>query len=202
MPTANYYIGVEDGWTEVAPANDFVRVSGHPYTHPYYVYAGASAPSATAVQGTGTVTFSVGLPVADETVTVGGEVFTFKATRTVAFEVAIGADFTATAQNFKAAVNLDSTKASASGAGAVITLTSYVGGTAGNITLTEAATNVAVSGATLTGGTDVTVGVLVCRQPFEVNVTMTEKLFVRVPVPVANASQNNGKLRLDVFTIV
>ena len=46
------------------------------------------------------------------------------------------------------------------------------------------------------------VGVLVCRHPFEVNEIMTEKLYVRVPVPVPDANQNNGKLRLDVFTIV
>lgn len=45
------------------------------------------------------------------------------------------------------------------------------------------------------------VGVLVCHHPFEVNVSMTENLYARIVNPVPNSKSNDGKLRLDVFTV-
>lgn len=203
MATTNFYVGPNDGWVQIADAPKFVRVSGFPHTHQYYLYAGASAPaSGAAVAAAQTVTFSVDVPIANETITVNGQVFTFKASRAAPFEVTIGANFTASATNFQAAVNSDSTYANATRSSGVVTLHAYVAGASGNaLTLTEAATNVAAGGATFAGGVDVVEGVLVCHHPFKVNVTMTDKLFVRVPTFTSGGNKNNGKLRLDVFTI-
>jgi phage tail sheath gpL-like len=197
MPTNNYYIAPSDGWVQVADAPSFVRTSGVPHTAQYYLYSGSSAPSQVPTSGSGTVTFSTAVPTAGDTVTIGSETYTFAASRTTAFTVAIGANFTASAQNLKAAIGLDSTLVTASGAGAVITVTSIAAGSQGNLALSKSGTNIAVSGAALTGGTDVTQGILMCHHPFKVNVTMTEKLFARVVTPQADGQ----KFRLDVFTI-
>lgn len=305
MPTANFYIGVDDGWVELSSATDFVRVSGHPHSHPFYVYAGASAPSLTAAAATGEVIFSglpaeddtvtigsetytfkvetfgegtvtfTGLPTADDTVDIGSETYVFKALAAVPFEVTIGADAdetgdnlvtaitadstlvtgsnlagvvtvtailpgdvgnyvlaedadntavdgmvggtdlpgdpfdvtvgtdaTTTGDNFEATVLADSTLVTANNAAGTVTLTAIAVGEQGNYALSEDADNTTVSGAAMTGGAEAVIGVLTCHHPFEVNVTMTEKLFARLPVPVANADKNNGKIRLDVFTIV
>lgn len=50
MPTANFYIGQEDGWVAITPAAPTeVRVTSAPYTHPYYLTASASPPAATVI---------------------------------------------------------------------------------------------------------------------------------------------------------
>lgn len=203
MPTSNTYIGPEDGWVQIADSPKFVRVSGFPHTHPYYVYAGAAAPANNvAVQASGVLTFAVGVPIANETVTIGSEIWTFKASRSVAYEVAIGGTNAITAQNFKTAVNTDSMTVFAAGASNVITVKPYLAGTTGNaIATTETATNVSWGGALMTGGLAVVEGILVCHHPFKVNVTMVEKLYARNPNPVSNSNKADGKLRIDTFTI-
>ena len=108
-------------------------------------------------QATGTITFT-GLPVADETFAVAGETFSFKAESTGALEVEIGADANATATNAATMINgaLEGIVVAAA-SGGVVTVTSVIRGTGGNgtYTLTESATNVAVSGGgSLAGGTD------------------------------------------------
>ncbi len=120
-------------------------------------------------KGTGTVTFATAPPANNDTVVVAGRTYTFKTTLTgVADEILIGATFTISAQNFKAAINHEAGEGTlygvgtatniyvvASGAAAAITLTALRIGTGGNVTLTKTATNITVSGATLTGGTNV-----------------------------------------------
>lgn len=201
MPTANFNIKTSDGWVQVADAPKFVRTSAYPHTHPYYVYAGASAPSLVASAGTGTVTFSTGVPTAGQTITVGTEVYTFRASASLPFEVTIGANFAASATNFTTIVNAQSAEVTASNASSVVTLTAKAVGTQGNYGLSTNATNVAVSGATLTGGAEIVQGMLVCHHPFKVNVTMTEKLFARIVNPAPTNARADGSLRLDVFTI-
>jgi hypothetical protein len=203
MPTANVYIAPSDGWTQIADSPKFIRVSGFPHTHPYYLYAGSAAPANNAaVQASGTLTFATGVPIANETVTIGSEVWTFKASRGAAYQVTIGATNAITAANFVAAVNLDSTVVFASAASNVVTVKPYVAGVSGNsIATTETATNVSWGGALMTGGVDIVEGILVCHHPFKVNVTMAEKLYARVGNPVPNSNKADGKLRLDVFTI-
>lgn len=51
--TKNYFIGPQDGWTQivtgaVTPINT-LRISAIPHTHPFFVYAGASLPAANVV---------------------------------------------------------------------------------------------------------------------------------------------------------
>lgn len=200
MPTSNFYIAENDGWVEIADAPTEVRVSGFPHTHPYYLYAGTSAPSLNPVAASGTITIS-GLPVADETVTIGSEVYTFKAAAAVPFEVTIGADATATGANLVTSITNHSTLINGSNSLGVVTVTAKIPGSSYNYTLSESATNVVVSGATLTGGVDVVEGILICHHPFQTTNKMTDKLYGRIVNPVPTAKRPNGRLRLDVFTI-
>jgi hypothetical protein len=123
--------------------------------------------SVAGVKATGTLTFS-GVGTAAETITVGTRVYTMVATLTgVADQVLIGASATASAQNFKNAINADAATLGvthgsttdhpsvlASGAAAAILLTANAAGVAGNsVATTETlATAAAFGAATLTGG--------------------------------------------------
>lgn len=108
------------------------------------------------VPATGTITFSAN-PAADDTVTVNGTTFTAKASGATGNQFNIGADVTATALALKNVLNASvvsgvalATYTSALG---VVTVTYDTVGTAGNsFTLTKVGTNIAVSGATLAGG--------------------------------------------------
>ena len=200
MPTVNYYIAPNDGWVQVAAAPDFVRVTGYPYTHQYYLAAGSSAPSEVPTAATGEMTIS-GAPTDGDTVTIGSEVYTFADSVSGSFEVEIGGDATETGANFEAVVNADSTLVTADAVNGVVTFTSNVTGPTGNYAMSENATNVTID-ATMTGGADVTYGIAMCHKPFECNVTMTENLYARTVTHVANSNRMDGKLRLDVFTVV
>lgn len=115
---------------------------------------GAATGDVTGVKAAGTITFS-GLPVADETVTVNGVVFTFKATATTSTEITIGADANETASNAAGKIDAYNAEVDAVAVGAVVTVSAENTGTYGNAyTLAEAATNTTVSGATLSGGVD------------------------------------------------
>jgi hypothetical protein len=107
-----------------------------------------------------TITFS-GLPVAGETITFNGTVVTFRAAASsLLYEVTIGASAAATATNlvnFLNATNataFNAISASVDSTGLIVTIVHYPGTVGNSYTLTEAATNVAVSGGgTLGGGT-------------------------------------------------
>ena len=134
----------------------------------------ALALPAGAAQGaaTGTVTFSSAAPADNDTVTIAGRVYTFKTALstgpTVANQVLAGANITAAAANLAAAINgsgvegtnysvgtLPDANVSASPSAGVVTLTARDPGDEGNaITLAESGTNIAVSGGTLTSGSD------------------------------------------------
>lgn len=137
---------------------------------PWNPLADSNVPDAYA---SATVTFSVAVPTAGETVTINGKVITFRALADVddPWEVAIGATLAETATNLANLVNKNrmlfdvANGVIASAAAGVTTVKSA--GTAGNaVTLAEAGTNIAVSGANLSGGTDSDAETGGARQPY------------------------------------
>lgn len=202
MATTNFYIAPSDGWVQIADSPKFARVSGYPHTHPFFLFSGSAAPSLVPAKASQTFTFATTGPVANDTITIGAEVYTFKVVAPGPFDVALGADFHAAATNFTAKVNLNSTLVTAVDAADVVTVTARAAGPGGNaITTVSAATNVTAGGAKLTGGAIIPQGIQICHHAFKVNVTMTEKLFARIVNPTRDANGGAGQIRLDVFTI-
>lgn len=112
------------------------------------------------VAATGTITVS-GTPVANETLVVGAQTFTFKVARSIAGEVTISATPSTQAANIAAAITADiASTATAAAVSAVVTVTAATAGVVGNlIVLTEAATGIAVSGSgKLSGGSGFVAG--------------------------------------------
>ena len=122
------------------------------------IMPGATIVATGGAKATGTVTFSTAAPVSDDSVTVEGVVFAFKTTPTLHNEMAVPASISAAATALAAAINdTDSGVSSlviATASSGVVTLTARIYGTVANAyTLTKSGTNIAVSGATLSGGT-------------------------------------------------
>lgn len=115
---------------------------------------GAAINSQTAVKANGTVTQS-GQVSENDTVTINGLVYTFKASPAAARDVDIGIDADGSMDNLEASVLLNDPLVTASYGTPTLTLTATTPGTNGNdITLAKTATNLTVSGANLTSGTD------------------------------------------------
>lgn len=106
----------------------------------------------TAVAAVKTITFS-NVAVADETVTAGTKVYTFKASPAGADEVAHGSTATDSAQNLKAKINTDTadTKCTATGDAAVLTLTANTPGTDFDLSETSTVATTAVLTANVVG---------------------------------------------------
>jgi hypothetical protein len=99
-----------------------------------------------------------GQPTAADTITVNGVVLTFRAAPTLADEIAIGTDATATAANIAARINLEPERfhVSATSSGTTVSLIAEEIGVAGDtIAIAEGVTSASftVSGATLTDST-------------------------------------------------
>lgn len=121
------------------------------------------------VDATGALTVSSTGPIDGETIQIGDQIYTFRATPTDPYDIDISATPGTQASNIAAAINAGAGAGTVYGTGtiahpdveasvssSIVTITAKVGGTAGNsISLAEAATNVAKSAATLTGGTGV-----------------------------------------------
>lgn len=193
--TNNVTLHPQDGWVEVATsgAAAFLRVSHFPCHIPIFLATGSSAPSLVGSAGTGTVTFSTGVPLATQTVTIGSETYTFAATRTVPFTVAIGATNLLTATNFAAAVNSDSSLVSASDTGGVVTVTSKITNVNGNYALAKTATNVAVSGAAMTGGANPNAGFRDACPSSHFDGAYTGNLYARIP------NNSNAEVLISVW---
>lgn len=129
------------------------------------IMPGATLVETGAAKASGTLTVAA-LPVANDTIKVGGVTFTFKAVAVMATDIAIGATVNAQASAIATAINsIDdpSVNVQASATNAVVTLTANQYGTGGtnaylgnNIALASTGAGVTVSGATLSGGLDAT----------------------------------------------
>jgi hypothetical protein len=134
------------------------------------VYTGATAPTdpttfnlmdGNLVAATQVLTFT-GIAVADETITIGTRVYTWKAAPGATDEITVGANQAASEANLTTAINTGPQGGGAAnaqvtavdGAG-IVTLTAITAGSAGNaIATTETMTNASFGAATLTGGND------------------------------------------------
>lgn len=158
IETVDFLISPNDDWTLVATNPDYLLIRPS-VRFPWRLAVTTSGAPVAPAAATGTITFS-GVPLNNDTVTIGTSTFTFVTTTPSGpTQVAIGGSAAATRNNLLTNIPLVITpgltiNAVSSGA-ADITLTAVVPGTAGNaFVLTESATNVSVTGSgTLLGGT-------------------------------------------------
>lgn len=121
---------------------------------------------ATGVAVSGAGTLAGGVAHVHEAVTIGTQELIFVTARAGAgsFEVTVNANNTTQAENLVAAINADLTNVTAANVDGVVTVTSAIKGTGGNlIALSESATGTAVSSVTagkLDGGVNGTTGVI------------------------------------------
>lgn len=107
-----------------------------------------------AVASTGVYTFT-GTGAENETIVIGAETYTMRATPAAAFDVDIDANVTLQATNLVTEIGANSTLYSATSNAGVGTITALVAGTAPNAyAFTTNVSNGAVDAATLTGGSD------------------------------------------------
>lgn len=111
------------------------------------------------VTATGTITFSVAVPTAGDDITINGTTITFVAADPAGDEILIAGTVAAQGIAVTNYVNAHpelGVTASDNGAGVVTISAAYPGADGNAITLAKTGTNIAVSGANLSGGTDVT----------------------------------------------
>ncbi|MGB9104597.1 MAG: Ig-like domain-containing protein, partial [Terriglobales bacterium] len=107
-------------------------------------------------QAQGTISLTTGGAVAGETFVIGSQTFTFQtAARTGTGQVTLNSSTTTEGNNIVTAINADiPSTATATRSGSTVVVTAVTGGTAGNsIVFTETATNFAMNGGGLLGGT-------------------------------------------------
>ena len=106
------------------------------------------------VEATGVITFT-GAGAENETVNIGAETYTMRATPAAAFDVDIGGNVTVSMTNLVAEITANSTLLTATSDAGVGTVTALVVGAAGNdYAFTTNVTGATVDAATLTGGAD------------------------------------------------
>lgn len=108
---------------------------------------------ASAVAATGIITLN-GIPQQNNTVTVNGDTYTFVNTPAASGDVKIGLSAAATATSLATAIDADA-DLSAAAVGSVVTVTASTAGEAGNlIAMAKSGAIIALSGSTLSGGSD------------------------------------------------
>ena len=141
-----------------------------------------------AAQGDITMT---GIATAEETFVIDTQTFTWKAARSVAGEVTIGANQAAAVTNIVTAITADMTTVTAvDGAGDTVRVTAATKGVAGNsIVFTEASSNMAMDGSgtigAITTGVDGTVGT--------VNQVAQDGSYIYVCTAVNTIADNNWR---------
>lgn len=143
------------------------------------------------VKATGYFTFS-GNVSADDTITVNGTVFTFKASGATGNQINIGASASATIDNAVTVLNASIVEAVAVAtytknvAGTQLVVTYDERGAAGNaFTLAKSSTNITVSAATLASGADTTKKKVVVKTGVGISLLATAKQLVLHPIAKA-----------------
>jgi hypothetical protein len=163
------------------------------------IMPGSSLVDVGGVAATGSVTFATAVPAANDSVTVNGVVFTFKASPTGPLDVAPGAAVTDAATNFVAAFNAainsgvhpELSALSATNAAGVVTITAVDEGTwANSVTLAKSGTNITVSGTKLTGGVDATKKKVVVTSAVSTSLLALAKRLVLHPVALPETDRS------------
>lgn len=140
------------------------------------------------------------VPAADETLQVDSQTFTFKAARTVAGEITIGATAAATATNIAEAINADLTTVTAAASAATVVASSVAKNAAANdIVLTSSAANITADGSGTLGGTQygvMTAWLRYLRSPTEAH-SLTVYYFKR-PVDLVDDTDIPSELPHDL----
>lgn len=146
-------------------------------------------------KASGTVTFSSSAPVDGDKITLAGVDFTFRTAPVSANDMAIPATIALAAAALAAKINANALDFTASALGPVVTILAKNRGTDGNVTLTKTAAtpaNITTSGATLTGGVNVTKAQVKVSTGVNINLLKLAKALVLRP------KGTNGE---DDFTI-
>jgi len=161
ISTVDFYVKATDGWTLVATSPTALTVKPSEF-HPWYVALTASGAPATGTQATGTLTLA-GNAIADETVTVGATVFTWKASAASSTEVTIGASASDSIDALIAKINAHPTASlvvtASAGSGDTMVVTASATGTAGTgVVTTETMTDGSWGSGATAGGVNAVEG--------------------------------------------
>jgi hypothetical protein len=159
-----------------------------------------------------TVSLTVsGQPVADDTITLDEEVFTFKASSANENQITIGANKAATQANIRTILNAHSSgKFDIAAFASDVAVITYIGstGTGGNgKASTESATNVTLSAATFTGGVEeVEEGIVLIEVPARkvvsiVNAIVQSKIVDAYTSGYSDIKVNRGDADVNAVTI-
>lgn len=153
------------------------------------------------VKAAGDVDFGVTNAVADDTITINGVVFTFKASPVAITDILIGADVAATVANVTAALNasLSALVALASyvGDATTVTATYKVSGVIGNL-FTLAASVATASAATLASGAEATLARVDVENGVGTNLLTTAKHLKLHPIEIADETDESEDLNIPL----
>lgn len=143
-------------WLDIGDPFTSLSGDGGTFSDACYKYFRFYMNTLTANNAVGTMTFAGGIPVLDDTFTIGTQVFTWKAARGGAGEVTLGADEAACVTNAVVAITADipGLVTAIDGTGDTVTVTALALGALGNsVVFSESSSNLTMDGAGFLGGT-------------------------------------------------
>lgn len=195
VSTVSVEVSPDLGWVKIAGNPSWIRIRAQGSRQWHLTVTASGAPLTQASSASGTITFS-GLPLDTQTVTIGGTVYTFVAAAPTGDEVLIGATGEETRDNLLAALQGNPDVFAVANGTLVIDLSAQASGVSGNsVALSTTATNVAVSGAALSGGAGITPYLTMVPTyqsdgwRFESDVAIAGEVYVRTPVAGAQGQK-------------
>lgn len=197
--TVDFELRPEDGWVQIANDPTYLFIKPNIF-HPWRLAITASgAPASEAVRASQTLTFS-GNALDTETVTIGSVTYTYAAAPASPNDVQVGGTAEDSIDNLVDAINNGATGGSphpdvtaVKDSATELTVTAKEPGSSANsIATTETLTNAAWGGATLAGGVDEILGVLMGRnsekrtEPFLLESVITGEVYIRIDTPPAS----------------